>query len=575
MLLFPALSAGPLERAEIYFLDAARAMLESGDWLVPRYQGQPFFDKPILTYWLMATAFEAVGPSAGAARMVSAFAALGVVLATAWLGLRLFGERTGIAAALVLSTTLIFVAFGRLAMSDMLLTLWTTLAVAVAARILWPPRARSPAAWVVALGILLGLGFATKGPVAWVMAAIPIFLLVWWWWWRDPLPVSPGALLAGLLALVVVAGGWFVAVYARLGSEPLAYFFLRENLERFAAETYDVGRPFWYYPPAYLLTGLPWSLLLLPALLRIRRDDASSLLAAWIAVALVLLSLSRGKLDYYLLPLYPAIALLVGRWLSEVRWARADRAFARLALLISAVGLGAVAALPERFDSAWLPVPVACFVLVAVALAGAFACLAAAFRPTPGRVMGTLAVAAGGIGVVLVTAFLPAFRAGQPNRALAEDVRRERSYRPDARVVACVDPARVERDVLFEARVTVERRCDLWNVAPSREPFLFLLRPEERESLARIPGFREVAHYRYLPAATLTLSGFLEPGEPRLVVLGANFATHDPVADMRRKKLRKQEFREEYEGQGMGQPTAPDTGQSRRRRHPRRRSSRR
>ena len=172
---------------------------------------------------------------------------------------------------------------------------------------------------------------------------------------------------------------------------------------------------------------------------------------------------------------------------------------------------------------------------------------------------------------MLVTAFLPAFRAAQPNRALAEDVRRERSYRPDARVVACVDPARVERDVLFEARVTVERRCDLWNVAPSNEPFLFLLRPEERESLERIPGFREVTHYRYLPAATLTLSGFLEPREPRLVVLGANFATGDPVAEARRKKLRKQEFRQEYEGQGMGQPTAPDTGQSRRRRHPRRR----
>ena len=427
-----------------------------------------------------------------------ALAALGVILATAWLGLRLFGERTALAGAAVLSTTLIFVAFGRTAMSDMLLTLWTTLAVAVGARVLWRasrvsggcaapssaqhPRRRSsrsgrPRSWF-ALGILLGLGFATKGPVAWVMAGIPIFLL---WWRRQaiccPCPWAPWSRGAGPPG---VAGGWFVAVYARLGSEPLAYFFLRENLERFAGEAYDVGRPFWYYPPAYLLTGLPWSLLLLPALLRIRRDDASSLLAAWIAVALVPLSLSRGKLDYYLLPLYPAMALLVGRWLSEVTWARADRAFARVALLLSAAGLGAVAALPQRFDSAWLPSPFACAVLVAVALGGALACLRAAFRCTPGRVLGTLAAAAGGIGVVLVTAFLPAFRAAQPNRALAEDVRRERSYRPDARVVACDDPARVERDVLFEARVTVERRCDLWNVAPSKEPFLFLLRPEER-----------------------------------------------------------------------------------------------
>ena len=569
-------------------------MVESGDWLVPRYQGQPFFDKPILTYWLMAVAFEALGPSAGAARLVPALAALGVVLATAWLGLRLFGERTALSGAAVLSTTIIFVAFGRIAMSDMLLTLWTTLAVAVAARILWrgdgtapggaqsQSHAQSPlasdepegsfAVWFLALGVLLGLGFATKGPVAWVMAGIPISFCGGGGG-AMPLPVSLGTLVPGMLILLVVAGSWFVALYTRLGSGPLAYFFLRENLERFAGEAYDVGRPFWYYPPAYLLTGLPWSLLLIPALLRIRRDDASSLLAAWIAVALVPLSLSRGKLDYYLLPLYPATALLVGRWLSEAAWARADKAFARVALLLSALGLGAVVTLPQRFDSAWLPSPVACAVLVAVALGGALACLWAALRCTPGRVLGTLAAAAGSIGIVLVTAFLPAFRGAQPNRALAEDVRRERGYRPEARVVACDDPARVERDVLFEARVAVERRCDLWNVAPTKEPFLFLLRPEERSSLERIPGFREVAHYRYLPAATLTLSGFLEPREPRLVVLGANFATGDPVAETRRKKLRKQEFREDYEGQGMGHPKAPAKGQSQRKRQRRRGSS--
>jgi hypothetical protein len=111
--------------------------------------------------------------------------------------------------------------------------------------------------------------------------------------------------------------------------------------------------------------------------------------------------------------------------------------------------------------------------------------------------------------------------------------------------VACTDPARVERDVLFLARVTVERRCDLWSVAPSRVPFLFLLRPEEEGSLQAIPGFREVARYRYLPAATLTLSGFLDPRPVGLVVLGANFATDDPVAETRRKKQRKQELRGE------------------------------
>ena len=548
-LVFPGLAAGPLERAEIYFLDGARSMVERGDFLVPFFQGRPFFDKPILTYWLMAAAFETFGPSAWAARLVPAVAALGVVLATVLLGRRLFGERTGLAAGVVLATTLAFVAFGRTAMSDMLLTLWTTVAVLLAAWVLrWPSAVASPApAWaVVAIGAVLGLGFATKGPVALLMAGLPIFLM--WWPGRRQTPAPGGTLALTALAFVALGGAWFALIYARMGSGPLVHFFFKENLERFAGEAYDVGRPFWYYPPAYLLAGLPWSLLLVPALRRVTRADGSALLAAWGLLALLPLSLSRGKLDYYLLPLYPAIALLVARWLVAVRpWDAFDRAWSRGASFVAAAGLGALALLPGRFDAGWLPSPAACQLLVAMAVIAALASLAAAMRPSPRRLFVTLATSSAAMGLILATFFLPAFRAGQPNTALAEDIRRESQFRPEVRVVACDDPARVERDVLFEARVTVERRCDLWNVAPSFQPFLFVLRPEEQASLEAIPGFHEVARYRYLPAATLTLSGLLEPKAAGVMVLGANFATGDPVAEARRKKQRKQELREEDE----------------------------
>jgi len=523
-------------------MDGARSMVERGDWVVPYFQGQPFFDKPILTYWLIAAPFAAVGPGFVAARLFAALAALLVVLVTAGLGRRLFGEQVGVSAGLMLLTTLTFVAFGRLAMSDMMLTLWTTLAVALGARLTSERKAWA----VVALGGALGLGFATKGPVAWLMAGIPL-ALEWWPRRREGWPVRPAVMALGALVCLTVAGAWFVAVYQRLGSEPLRYFFFKENLQRFAGEAYDVGRPFWYYPPAYLLTGLPWSLLLVPALLRVRRADASAGLALWLALALVPLSLSRGKLDYYLLPLYPAIALLIARWLTTEKWEGLDRGFARGALIVAALGFVTVGFLPGRFDTAWLPAPWVCALLQGVALASAPAALPAAVHPTGKRTLAALAAGSAAIGVLLGGAFLPAFRAGQPNQEIAQDLARERAFKGSARVVACADPARVERDILFEARVAVERRCDLWDVAPSRAPYLFLLRPEEHRSLAVIPGFREVARYRYLPAATLTLGGLLEPREPQLVVLGANFATEDPVAELRRRKQRKQELREEWE----------------------------
>ena len=76
------LGDAPIERAEIYFLDVARAMVERADWLVPYYRGEPFYDKPPLLYWLLATSFDLLGPSLFAGRLV---AAPGAAM-TAWLG---------------------------------------------------------------------------------------------------------------------------------------------------------------------------------------------------------------------------------------------------------------------------------------------------------------------------------------------------------------------------------------------------------------------------------------------------------------------------------------------------------
>ena len=76
------LSEAPIERAEIYFLDAARAMVETSDWLVPHYQGEPFYDKPPLTYWLLAASFQLFGPSLFAGRLVAAILALATLAAT-------------------------------------------------------------------------------------------------------------------------------------------------------------------------------------------------------------------------------------------------------------------------------------------------------------------------------------------------------------------------------------------------------------------------------------------------------------------------------------------------------------
>jgi 4-amino-4-deoxy-L-arabinose transferase-like glycosyltransferase len=536
--LLPSLAAAPLTRAEIYFMDGARGMVETGDWLVPRYQGEPFFDKPALTYWLMAAAFRGFGFSLGAGRLVSALAALAAVAVTAWLGRLLLGRRPAVYGALTLGTTFLVLSFGRVAMSDMLLTLWCTLAVAIG--VTMTDDRGATVARMAALGATLGLGFLTKGPVALVLAGFGLALLVLRGHEGRRPRVDARGLATAAVTFAIVGLGWFAAVAWRLGLGPLEYFFLRENLERFAGETYDADRSPLYYVWTYFAAGLPWSLLF--PLAAGRGGRRAGFLLLWMGLMAVPLSLSRGKIDYYLLPLLPAASLVIGSHLAA-EWDRVDRAWARVALIAFAPIALVPAALQPRIPTDWLPGWPAQVALIALGAAVALAAAVAAARPSPPRVAAVFAGGTAATLALLAGAFLPAFGAAQPNAAVVIDVRRERAWRPDAELAACGDPARVARDLLFETRLVAQDRCDVWNPASSRLPFLLLVGTEERRSLESVPGIREVAVYHCVPVAAMTLGQILSGLETERMVLLANYHTDDPVAETKRVKDRKRALR--------------------------------
>ncbi len=531
----------------MYFADAARGMVESGDWLIPRYQGRPFFDKPILTYWAMAASMKALGPTKAAMRLVPVGASLLLVAASVWLGVLLFGRRSALAGGLVLSTTLGFLSFARVGMSDMPLAFLTTLAMALGVRAYRaPPAGRE----VVLLGVVLGLGFATKGPIALLIVGVALLLLVWQNRAR-PLPCRPRALLLALFLCLVAGLGWFALVYARLGIEPLAFFFIRENLERFAGESFDVGRPFWFYLTAYLAEGLPWSAFLPIALWRLLRSadaeerGATRLLAGWVALVLVPLSLSRGKIDYYLLPLYPAVSLLIGRYLVAVEWRRLEVVWARGVLVLGALALGAALVHPPRLPEPWLPGPAARAALAVTLVLGAFGLGLASLRPRPRRVMAALAGTIAAIDLLVVGWFLPAFAERQPNHAIAMAVARERAYQPRAQLAFCQDPSHARREVLFTARHPALRQCNLWGLAGSHDPYLLLVDPAHADSFRVLPKYRQVARYSYLPARTLTFAGLFARPDPSELVLCANFNTRDPLAERKRKRAYRKAIQRE------------------------------
>lgn len=555
VLLLAGAGAAPLERAEIYFVDGARAMVERDDYLVPYHRGEPFFDKPPLSYWLIAAAFRGFGFTLEAARLIPALAGLGAILATVWLGAQLFDRETGLLGGLVLASTGAFVSFGRLAMSDMPLTLWSTLALALGVALLRAERVVARATLVVALAATLGLGFLTKGPVALLLPGLGLVALAWQE--RAAARRSAGLVVGvGVLVLLAVALPWFVLVQQRFGWQPISHFFLRENLERFAGGTYDSGRSPLYYLAVYAAEGLPWSLFLPLALLGLRRARGALLLAVWIGLMLVPLSLSRGKIDYYLLPVYPAASLLIARFLRS-GWSRAQTALLRASLVLAAaaavLALQPLAALPSSF----LPAPGVLAAARVVGWLSAAALLFAAWRPSPARVTGVTASAGAAFSLVVTALFVPALSRAQPNAAIVADVMRERSFRNDARLVFCEDPTRVARDVLFDARVPSLERCDLWAPAASSFPFLLLVREDQRETLRTATRF--VGEYSYIPASVTSLRTLLTEVRAETLVLLANYSTSDPEAELRVRKDRKRRVRERErrEAQDAGERGVP------------------
>ena len=527
------LKDAPIERAEIYFLDAARAMVETGDWLIPHYRGEPFYDKPPLTYWLIAAAFEVLGPNLVAGRVAVVLVALATLGVVVHLARRLpAGERAPGDAAFysvaILATSYTFLSFARLTMSDMLMTLLTVLSGGLFLRAEMESR-QDLLPWC---GVVLGLSFLTKGPIGWIFfgALLVSFAAI-----ARRLPrifTLQGAV--GTTLAIGIAASWFVLVYFRAGIEPLKWFFLRENLQRFASVTYDVSEPWWYYVAIYAVESLPWSLLAIPAGVaawRMRDEVMPRTLLLWAVLMLVPLSLSRGKIDYYILPILPAASLVIGRYLAHEP---APWMLRCLALLTAALASGALLfpMLPAPFAPGDATVRAIRVFFVAVIAA----CLFSAAFPRPRRVVASCAAAIVGTAIVLFGSIVPAYRAAQPNDTLVDHIARERVYTPDLQVVVCDDSLRLQRDILFHLRVPVVEQCQLWAVVSSERKSLLIVTLDQERSLRSASRVRHIASLPHIPADVTKIGTLLKGAHLAKIGLLANFETTDPVARWKRNR---------------------------------------
>ena len=287
---------------------AVAEMTDHGEWWIPTVNGERFLEKPILYFWLARIATLAGGVNEFTLRLPSLFAALVSVAFVYLLGLRHAGRFQGVAAALLFMTTVSIAQAARMIQMDLLAT------AAVVATVYWGLAAlERPRAWApwLATGLAAGVGFLAKGPVTWILAAIP---LVAAFVAARPKPAPAVRCLAlALAALLATTSCWIVPLALRGEWDALHEAIVRQNLTRFV-EPWDHAQPWWYYLKYLWIDMAPWSLLL-PLAVGVRPPDApdrklSRIAWVWLIGTIVFFSLSGSKRSAYLMPVAPAVALL-------------------------------------------------------------------------------------------------------------------------------------------------------------------------------------------------------------------------------------------------------------------------
>lgn len=330
----------------------AQGMVESNDWVVPRMLGEPFLDKPILYFWLQALSIKVFGFHAAAVRLPGLVCGLLGSVTCGWLALELWGRRAAVWATALHMTMVVPLALAQAAVHDVALVPFTNAALVCfwkGAQTQATPRARALA--FASAGVLLGGAFLTKGliGIALVGLAYGAWLVVSR---RLSWPIIAGG-AAALAIAALVAIPWYVLMELR-NPGYAHYYFVERHLMGFATATQRHGqRAWWYFLPILLAGGLPW-LAYLPLGLRTwwprRRDDARSagviLAWCWLITSLVFLTLAKSKLVTYILPAFPAVALLAAdAWLrlvgDEVTLAVRNW-FRRLTLVICGLGMCAL-----------------------------------------------------------------------------------------------------------------------------------------------------------------------------------------------------------------------------------------
>ena len=312
-----------LEPDEARYAEIPREMVHSGDWVTPRLNGLKYFEKPPLQYWATAAAYSAFGVDEWTARLWSCALAFLCIPLTYAFARHLYGNgAVAIAAAVVLAVNPYFAIIGQLNILDSSFCFFMVAALFSFMRArTCEPRSPPERGWMVLASASLALAVLSKGIVAFVLigGTLVIHMLVT----RDLRHWRRWHLAFTIPVFVAVTLPWFIVVSQRNPEFP-QFFFIHEHFQRFLTDEADREGPWWFFIPWLLFALLPWLVPIWNARGPVRwqrpTDDlgiARAMLWSWCAFVMFFFSISHSKLPTYILPMMPALAVLLAPYLAK------------------------------------------------------------------------------------------------------------------------------------------------------------------------------------------------------------------------------------------------------------------
>ena len=433
LLYLPGLGGPALwEPDEGRYAEIAREMVISSDYVTPRVDWLPYFEKPPLVYWCNAASIRLFGSNEFAVRLPAALFTAGEVALASAIGEAMFGAEVGLLAALSLALSPLVFGFARFAMLDPALAFFLTAAAGAFYRAAGAPDFGRGAGrrWMLASAAMLALGTLAKGPVALVLGAA--IALAWLILERRSRDIARIPFVSCIAVYLAIVAPWFAIAEMR-NPGFLRFFFVHEHLQRFLSSREHGWGPY-FFVPVVAAGAWPW-LFFVPAGInevrsaadesRAARLSALRYLAVWFAVIFIFFSIPRSKLGSYILPAMPPIAIIAGQGIASLAAAaRARRLRWLRGFAIANVTLAVIAvAMLARMFASENPALAADGMLIAAAVAaGAVAAFA----------LGTYAGSVRAATVAIAIAMVIAMAAGERARADAAGLA---TYRELARAI--------------------------------------------------------------------------------------------------------------------------------------------